>query len=545
MRKFLFMAAIAALVLSSCSEDKEIGKIEERGSEIAFRTFIDKGVNPRATVTDGTNILGFTVTAWWDKKATPGSPAIGSSNPDEGGYLFNAYDITRREAGIADWNYDPKLYWPTKGSGVYFYAYSPASSKNVTKTKGLYNYEGNVLEYTVPDPSRNEAQEDFLLAKTDALDGKTTSVVHLNFAHALSRATFSAKKTSDLTYLIKSVEMMDLHKTGEIEFKNIPTSASFTYNGSTVYWDPKGTKGSISVDLGESPVYVQKDEYHSILGPTNALMVLPQITTDGDPSTQAGFLVKVLYKAYVDVDDPGTYYAGKPGKEDDKYKTVYFKVPGHVFEIGRQYNFALTFGTDAGGEIKFDVSVGDWSDAIQSDLPEVTNYWNAGLISHQLAIKANADYLNTGVTMAQMLIVTELSLNTPQTSYLKGLEYFRNLNKLTIEGTSGSIDLDLSGLPITTLYLKNDAKLSTLNLSNNKKQMTIDIPLKGTNDNKIKIDNLILWDDWTPTIEDDKAYKVKTNTHGDGSKFGYIQVNQINGDDTKAIPDTRFNQFWK
>lgn len=366
MRRLYWLATVAIIFsLSSCSNDKELDNSKTNNNrEIGFRSFIDKGVASRATVTTGENILGFTVTGWWDrtdkiqeegetesdsKKAF--AAALARATTDE--YLFNAYDITRREAGFNKWTYSPVRYWPAKdviGGGVTFFAYSPASSKNVVEetsgvyTGGLRNYTGEPIIYTVPDPGREEAQEDFLLARTEVMtkdDVNSNGAVELTFAHALSRVRFFARTTNtNLTYVIGGVEMLGLNKKGEIKLSDIPTNGTFTYSDTdpkstpVVLWTPLSTTlGKIGIDMGESPINLLgagaiTSGYHSLQGETNALMVLPQTTTlgnltnpegsDPDNPTYEGFLIKVLYKAYLN-NPNGTYFAGSK----DKYQAIY------------------------------------------------------------------------------------------------------------------------------------------------------------------------------------------------------------------------------
>lgn len=404
----------AVVTLGSCSNDTELDNNRVKNEkEIGFRSLIDKGSNTRVTVATGNNILGFTLTGWWDRTdkissvggLAPGdgtdatvadavTNAIASADANE--YLFNAVDITRRETGITDWTYAPKRYWPADdiiGGGVAFFAYSPASTKSVTQ--GLHGYTGGVLEYTVPNPDRVEArenaQEDFLLARTNPKnpDGsaKNSGDVALNFVHALSRVRFFARTTNtNLTYIIGGVEMMNLAMTGEIDMKKIPADGSITYDdfssSSTpvTLWGNIGNSKNIGIDMGESPINLlgigsDASKYYSLHGESAALMVLPQTTELGaidkdDPSNNTGFLIKVSYKAYLNNPNTDTYFAG--GK--DYYEDVYFQVIDNqrsegaistpfTFELGRQYNFCLEFGSEAGKEITFDVNVGAWNNA--------------------------------------------------------------------------------------------------------------------------------------------------------------------------------------
>lgn len=534
-KPFLLTATVAILILASCSNDQEIGN-QNTGNkkEINFRSIIDKGAPSRATITNSDNILGFTVTGWWDKVDDIENNIV-QYPTNNGEYLFNAVDITRREANMDMWDYDPKLYWPSTGYGVYFFAYSPASSKNVST--GLYEYKGDPIEYTIPDPGREEAQEDFLLAQTGVL---LENPVNLKFVHALSRVTFSAKKNpaiSGITYLIKSVELVNIKKTGKIDLKDIPAGGVFDYtDGPLVHWNTNDDSADKSiVDLGESPVYVRDDAYHSILGPTNALMVMPQVTETGnpDPNAPAGFLIKVEYKAFIEVDDPGTYYAGSP----TEYETVYFTAPENkpgtpfTFEIGRQYNFALKFGSEAGGKITFDVQTGEWTNAPQIDLPQITDYWNngEGVISETLAALAKSDYEN-GVTLGDILKHTELTItNASGPDAFKGLEYFTNLTTINFNGSFTDLEVSLKGTNVTRINLQGSGgTISVLDISGITQQLTVAAAGLGGENPTWTISTLKVWDNFQEAAENDHKVDFRSNNSGTPGKISVAAIDGKN-----------------
>lgn len=395
MKKIYLLAALAATItFTSCSNDQEIDNGLTNTKAIGFRTFIDKGNGSKAAVTTGDNILSFTVTGWWDRenKKTFADALVENKIPADQ-YMFNAFDISRREAG--DWAYTPVRYWPAEeiiGGGITFFAYSPAASKHVTT--GVKDYKGNAIAYTVPDiydtNNKTQGQEDFLLARTGALteksdEGLNNGNVQLTFAHALSRVKFSARTTNTgLTYVIGGVELVNIAKSGTIDLAKIPVGGAFTYNdsdptgdGPVVLWGKTGTTSDLGLDIGESPINLL-GEYKSLLGDYNALMVLPQTTEVGAAADEGrgktpteGFWIKVSYKAYLNNPDKGTYFAG----DKDNYEDRYFRVidplrststdtKGFSFEIGRQYNFYLTFGDEAEDAITFEVEVGGWDEEI-------------------------------------------------------------------------------------------------------------------------------------------------------------------------------------
>ncbi|NDV59143.1 fimbrillin family protein [Bacteroides sp. 519] len=365
MRKLLVFATAAVFILGSCSNEDELAKTgTDNGSAIEFRTMMDKGAN-RAAVTDPGNILSFTVTGKW-------SEATGAHDM----YLFNAFGITRGEG--ADWAYTPKRYLPSEGT-VDFYAYSPASSKNVTPGKGIKDYANpnKLIEYTVPTIKENDAQEDFLIAKRIGIGNSKTgnTTVKLNFHHALSRVKFHARKTKkDITYVVGKVALVNLKPTGTLDLTSayITEDGAIDHTSTAASWTATGTEINYEVDMGKSPIYLTfndnkpatADDYSSLLGATNDILVMPQPTTllaSTAPTAAKEFAVYIEYKAY----KGGTYYAG----DTDRWEEVYFPVSGDVgagieFKMERQYNFFLTFGDEVGGPISFEVNVTGWDDPV-------------------------------------------------------------------------------------------------------------------------------------------------------------------------------------
>lgn len=487
MRKLFLFVPTIALALASCSNDEDLGFVNNNtGNAIEFRTLMDKSSNSRAAITDETSILSFTLTG------------IKKKGTDDDGYLFNAFGITRGEDANNKWDYTPKRYWP-KDRTVDFYAYSPSSSKNITAGQGLADYvkEGTIT-YTVPQISKKDVQEDFLVAKTE---GKSSGAITLNFHHALSRIMFLARTTQkNVTYTIDKIELVNLYETGKLNLSDtgIKETGALTYPYQP--WTDHSSLKDYAIDMGESPVYMLND-YASVLGESNAVMVLPQATTlySGTGTPASEFAVKVSYKAFVD----DIYYAGSKTQSEVKYFPV--KDPATksaiVFEMGRQYNFFLEFGDEVGEAISFNVGVSDWTNAPASYLPEIDNY--ISIISPELAELANTDSDDTNITQAEIDAVKDLVVSTESFDF-KGIEYFTNLESISMTGITNAPDLDISknmlltsvsitgsnlgtvnllNGALTTLKLSGDNTITSLDASNNKlKTVTLNEDTKVTGD---------------------------------------------------------------
>lgn len=464
MRKglLLFFASFSmlALALVSCTNDETLDYAVDgaTGKAVEFRALTDKSNNGlRAAITREDNVLSFTVTGI----KTDGTNLIPLADDP---YLFNGFGITRGEDASNAWAYTPKRYWPSTGK-VDFYAYSPSSSKNVgTGLLGFYPDQAeNVISYEVPTIKEDDAQEDFLVARRTERDESTGDVV-LNFHHALSRVMFFAKTTHPgLTYHIYKIELVNLYNEGELDLTSAMIeetgNLNYTLNNPLNPWDTSlSSKINYTVDMADSPINVLK-EFKSVLGKTGAVLVLPQETElllDADmvsgPSGSE-FAIRVEYKAFIE----DIYYAGTKTDNAVKYFAVREKDSGDplTFEMGRQYNFYMTFKGDAGDEIKFDIDVTEWKNDIDVYLPTYAEY--EGLLG--AGVKAAAGLPATGsITYAAIKDITSLTLTVQD---LKGIEHFPNLTEVKIAGNYDTVDL--SGCnALTTVSVENGGVVTTI-----------------------------------------------------------------------------------
>ncbi|GHT01585.1 hypothetical protein AGMMS49525_02750 [Bacteroidia bacterium] len=266
--------------------------MQSSGREISFKTFADKQL--RASVTTVGSMTSFTTSAWSHPAATP---------TVYDGYVLNGVTVTRgEEGGGASWDYFPKANWPARDS-VDFFAYSPASSVNVTTglkqnvtTFPTPPIGGPEIQYTVPrwdGDSQVDRQEDFMVTKSQKLAyNPSDPTVHLNFKHALSRIVFKAQnQNKNKTYLIKELALSNLKSKGTLNLlDSVPNGAdpfphvSGTYD---VAWKAQSDSVTYKVDLGSTNVYVPYNtgtgsgDYTDVTNASNGLMVLPQETILG------------------------------------------------------------------------------------------------------------------------------------------------------------------------------------------------------------------------------------------------------------------------
>lgn len=153
MKKYLFMAATAALALSSCTSDETLAQDPaNEGDVLSFDTYM--GINARATeVLDDARLKidGFGVFAYDQGTSEILSYVKGNIKPN---FMLNE----KIEWNSTDerWEYSPVKYWPNNVNNMLsFYAYAPfdADLKTITHNPHLVQnsiYNGPAIEYVIP-----------------------------------------------------------------------------------------------------------------------------------------------------------------------------------------------------------------------------------------------------------------------------------------------------------------------------------------------------------------------------------------------------------
>ncbi len=339
MRKSLVMAAVAAMVLAGCSQDDGLnsGVDQGNGAPIEFRTVTNK---TRATESmDKDNIGDFRVLA--NKVGTYANPVFSFMQ-----------DIAVVKTG-ASWSYAPLKFFPSDGSQIEFFAYSPSGSVNVTTamiSESTASLQKAKLTYEVPVLGNIEKKkaEDFLVAVATGDKDNGDQKIAMNFTHALSMATFAAKNVSKgMTLIVDTIEISNLGVKADLTFD---ASATATTPATKFVWTAPTSQNityALTLPVDGVPVLPASadDTDHKFLVPANeGMMILPQEISGGTEFT-------VRYRA-VDADNISI------GRE-----TAVFTLPANQkFDLGKKYTFKITFE----GKFKplvFDgITVDSWAD---------------------------------------------------------------------------------------------------------------------------------------------------------------------------------------
>ena len=292
MKKYFFLAAIAAIGLASCSSDETIAsQATSESNAIGFRA-LTNNMTRAADADLPTN--GFRVTAF--QTGTTGTS------------YFENVDFTSNAAG--NYTSAEKYYWPS-AYNLDFYAWSP----------GTLSTDYSSISVT---PGTTIASQNDLIYATATNWGKQTGAgtndgsngVTINFRHAESKVIVKLKNTnSKLFFTVKDVKIGYLDASGTFAYTAGNSGATNPQNGgnlSNTDWTPDGSHSGV-YQLADAA----STSYNGAATQVGADMILiPQTlvaqtnysgTAAGDGFNGAYILVE--YKAQ-NVNSSGAYVVG-------------------------------------------------------------------------------------------------------------------------------------------------------------------------------------------------------------------------------------------
>ncbi len=304
MKKNLFILAVAALTLASCSSDETtaVNDSLNQKEEISFRPIVN-GVTRAADAnlsTDGKTFMAYA------KLSSDGTT--------------NYFPETVFTNSSGTFTSTTKYYWPSSGN-LDFYAYAPTTSTQFTHSTT------ESLAFTVTPSSTISDQIDLIVANTNNKDKNTYGAtgVALNFRHAESKVVVRFTNSSTLTCEVSAFKIVNVDGTATYTYTKTNNTSTDTQNtdptssGTTLSNEWTGNGDSYSVTYTATPtatnsiaantstaVYLQNDGTATTTANEALNMILiPQTTTavpvtDGYSAATAGSAL-VANKTYIAV----------------------------------------------------------------------------------------------------------------------------------------------------------------------------------------------------------------------------------------------------
>ena len=365
MKKSLFIVALGAFALTSCSQDEVL---DVQKDAVQFSVVADKA--SRGAVTTTANIDNFTVTAF-NVETTGGGDKVN-------GTTF--MNLNKVELKDGKWVPGITKFWPTEGA-INFYSYSPSNLENVSIAASA-----QTIKHTVPSVCKD--QIDILYALNTEMT-KADGNVAVNFRHALSQIVFKARNSkSDLKVIVQGVRVVNLLTSGTLSWPTKDTYENYNHselpaNGGTGdgltdaatqvdeswgTWDLSGSDfacypAAMAGASDATPTITEitlASDAAELSNMTNPLLVMPQtlkpatvengdmVATAGqqyfaimckiysiDPTTSTETLVWPSTEGYAEVVIP----VASPDKDKDGKD---------AWKQGRKYVYTFVFGEGAG-----------------------------------------------------------------------------------------------------------------------------------------------------------------------------------------------------
>lgn len=436
MKKYLFMAATAALALSSCTSDETLAQDPaNEGDVLSFDTYM--GINARDTkVLDDAQLKadGFGVFAYDQGTTEILSYVKGNIKPN---FMLNEKIEWNDAADAKRWEYSPVKYWPNNVNNMLsFYAYAPfdADLKTITHNPHLVQnslYNGPAIEYVIPSTLEKgvdlcwgaNATVDIATPTADsetapvnyyknpstgaAQHVSTNGKIKFNFKHATSRLDFNLQIFNDVitdkdhcgtpasggkiddntTISVKSLKLI-----GNVASKGVLS----LYDGS---WDAQyetqvldltpylndNVKGNMTSDnyATEQPMFNASEYLYIIPGANYRIQIEYWVKTDAGADTDNTTLTKNIITSEAVFDA----------------------------EQGMAYKYHLNLGMTT---VKFDATIEDWGaeNETEVDLPNNTEFLTAAAAyKYEDNYQYNGAVSVSGNTITTTYVGTELTAN--------------------------------------------------------------------------------------------------------------------------------------
>lgn len=370
------LTVAAALLLAGCSQNEITEMSPDAHPAVGFSVY--SGVQTKGTEIKVEHLKpGFGVFAY-HTKADAWSTASSTAAPN---FMYNQ---KVESSDGTNWTYTPVKYWPADGEKVTFFAYGPHSGISGSGiTVPAVGSITNAPKLTFAIESTGDATKmiDFVVAKNEAsatqdrTHANSVSGVTFTFQHVLSRLTFDAKPSVELstTTSAKGTTYVMVKSTKILQASSSKFYKSGVFNCSTGAWDTK-TQATSDYDITKVLALVDKtsivsdaadqasSKYDAVpLTSTTAvtlfttdeyLFLIPETAKDGNGTGTAGDVTIQFEYDIVTVD------AAVSKGYTITHHTTNAKLPTGALKQGTAYKYTVEFGIN---EIKIlTPTVDDW-----------------------------------------------------------------------------------------------------------------------------------------------------------------------------------------
>lgn len=324
MKKVLFLSAIAAMAMASCSNDQEIEGLKTNDQLIDFSVLTTRSL----PVTTNSELQGTTFKAWGFTPA--GVAYLGETDGVDVSYSNGS------------WTYTPKKSWPSEA--LNFVALNPATHEKLTEVN--MTSSSQTVKYEVATDVEQQVDVMYAVKQNQT---KSSNPVNLVFKHALAQVAFKATTTDPkYTAEIGSIEVHNLKNKGTFTFPTTDTQAG---SGNGVgSWNLESTYANYSIGIANKPAVSVTSTGVDVTANDGVLMPLPQEFTAWQTQKSSAVAITKAdeskhgyLKIQLKLKENETYLVGS----ESTFATVYMPF-GYTWQMGKKYIYNLKFGNGAG-----------------------------------------------------------------------------------------------------------------------------------------------------------------------------------------------------
>ncbi len=402
MKKFLFIAATAAAVLSACAQTEETHKVNAQGDAVGFGVYVPQTKAGAA---------GQTTTASIQRsEANGGGFGVFAYYTNDGDYSASAKPNFMYNQGVfynaSKWEYTPIKYWPNEyGTGAHstgtdkvsFFGYAPyvataSGPYGITAFAPANNAAGNPTVTYVIDPTPSTAVDLCWAVKSDTglpwinqTKQSTSGTVAFLFKHALARFNVNVRGYFDAVRSAEgAVSTDDIDTNTKITIEKIEIKGTFAPSGTlnlnnttanTALWTP-ATAAETTLTIPNADIAASlkatvdgETSFPSIAGVTKTNV---NVFTGAAPAkTDATYYTFIPTTTSTTLNVKITYYVTtQDAKLDGGISCVKNVIDKDItfasgFTCGLNYNLNIVLGMTT---VKLEATVSDWADPTDVDI---------------------------------------------------------------------------------------------------------------------------------------------------------------------------------
>lgn len=333
--QMLAALAIAAVATTSCTSEESFEQMptESKTANIRFRTNIE-GMS--RAITTSSNLNEFITTAYLKQD-------------DVCAKLMDKVSVKKTDG---TWTTDDVYVWPYNGT-LSFFSVAPATLNPVMPAASEIETKAPTFNFTAESDAAMQKDVIYAVNANHQYTGsEESSVVNVNFRHALAQIVFNAKcENQNWLVDISDVKVHNIKSTGTYTMPMNTTAVLGNESNVRGQWTLGNTVNTYSTGIREAKHDISTEVVELTSSTSLPLMLIPQTSAEWDPKADAKcekggsyFTIRCQIRQKT---AEGQYAIIWPASGDDAYVDIAVPVSAN-WEEGKKYTYTFNFKNGAG-----------------------------------------------------------------------------------------------------------------------------------------------------------------------------------------------------